>query len=214
MIKCCIFDLDGTLVNSLNDIANATNFALMTLGLPAFETEKYRHFVGSGIKKLIERVLPENCCNSYYKQKMLELFNEKYNECCIQLTKPYPEIPETLAELKSHNIVLAIVTNKPDAMAKKIVSSLLPDIFSNIYGNTANIPVKPAPDLCFKILQNHGIGAQDCFFVGDSDVDMQTALNAKMLPVGVTWGFRSRNELKLAGAKHIINSPNELLGFL
>ncbi|MDR3226950.1 MAG: HAD family hydrolase, partial [Prevotellaceae bacterium] len=209
-----IFDLDGTLVNSLRDIADAANSALASLKLPIYDTEKYKQFVGNGISKLIERVLPYDYKNDEYKQKMLNIFNENYNRCCLNFTKPYNGICETLNELKKQNIILAVVSNKPDDLAKKIVNNLFPDIFDDVFGNVAGIAVKPSPALCLRIVQNHNIETCDCIFAGDSNVDMLTATNAKMLSVGVTWGFRSRKELENAGAKFIIDTPKELLNIL
>jgi len=213
-IKCCIFDLDGTLVDSLQDLANATNSALVSLGFPIHDVEKYKQFIGSGVEKLIERVLPKKYCTNEYKQKMRVIFDENYNRCCVDFTKPYKGIREILTELKKHNLILAVVTNKPDDLAKKILNNLLPGIFDNIYGNTIGIPTKPSPDLCLQVVENNNIKACDCVFIGDSDVDMLTAKNAHMTSVGVTWGFRTRNELKTAGANYIIDKPIELINIL
>jgi phosphoglycolate phosphatase len=214
MIKCCIFDLDGTLVNSLQDLADAANYALSTLGFPVHNVEKYKQFVGNGVAKLIERVLPANYCTDEYKQKMRTVFNENYNRGCLNFTKPYNDIRETLLELKKRKFILAVVTNKPDDLAKKILNNLLPNIFDGIYGNIISIPTKPAPDLCLRVVENHNIKTCNCVFIGDSDVDMLTATNACMIPIGVTWGFRNRNELETAGAKYIIDKPRELLNML
>lgn len=214
MIKCCIFDLDGTLVNSLYDIANAANSTLALLGLPVYNIEKYRQFAGNGVAKLIERILPNEYRTDEYKQKALDIFNEKYNRCCLDTTTPYIDIVETLEELKKQNIILAVVSNKPHDLVKKIINNLLPDIFDDVFGNIAGIATKPSPDLCLQVIRNHNIKACECIFTGDSDVDMLTAINAKMLPTGVSWGFRSKSELKNAGAKYIINTPKELLKIL
>ncbi|MDR1983785.1 MAG: HAD family hydrolase [Prevotellaceae bacterium] len=214
MIKCCIFDLDGTLVDSLYDLANAANMALASLGLPVHNIEKYRQFVGNGVAKLIERVLPDDYCTDNCKQKMLNAFTENYNRCCLDFTKPYNGINETLAELKKRNIILAVVSNKPDYLVKKIINSLFPDTFYDVFGNIDGIAVKPSPDLCFRVIKNHNIETCDCAFIGDSNVDILTAINANMLPIGVTWGFRNRNELEAAGAKNIISKPDELLKIL
>jgi phosphoglycolate phosphatase len=211
MVKCCIFDLDGTLVNSLNDLANAANNALAALGFPVYDIEKYKQFIGNGVAKLIERILPDNHKTDENKQKMRKLFDEKYDKCCTDFTKPYSHIRETLTELKKRNIILAVVTNKPDETAKKILNKLLPNIFDDIFGNTNDTKPKPAPDLCFQILKTHNINADDCVFIGDSNVDMQTAANARIISIGVTWGFRSRQELEQTGANFIINTPKELL---
>ncbi|MDR1347499.1 MAG: HAD family hydrolase [Prevotellaceae bacterium] len=214
MIKCCIFDLDGTIINSLHDLVNAANSTLASFGLPVHDIEKYKQFVGNGVAKLIEQILPDEYRNDEYKYKILNVFNENYNRCCLDLTKPYAGISETLAELKKQNITLAVVSNKPDDLAKKIISNLLPDIFDDVFGNKTGIARKPSPDLCLRVMQNHNIKASDCAFIGDSDIDIFTAINAKILPVGVTWGFRSRSELKKAGAKYIVNKPGELLKIL
>ncbi|MDR1198090.1 MAG: HAD family hydrolase [Prevotellaceae bacterium] len=214
MIKCCIFDLDGTVVNSLHDLVNAANSTLASFGLPVHDIEKYKQFVGNGVAKLIEHILPDEYRNDEYMQKILNVFNENYSRCCLDFTKPYIGISETLTELKKQKITLAVVSNKPDDLAKKIISNLLPDIFDDVFGNKTGIARKPSPDLCLRVMRNHNIKASDCAFVGDSDIDIFTAVNAKILPVGVTWGFRSQSELEKAGAKHIINKPRELLKIL
>jgi phosphoglycolate phosphatase len=214
MIKCCIFDLDGTIINSLRDLANAANSTLASFGLPVHDIEKYKLFVGNGVAKLMEHILPDEYRTDEYKYKILNVFGENYNRCCLEFTKPYTGISETLAELKKQKITLAIVTNKPDDLAKKIINCLLPDIFDDVFGNMAGIAKKPSPDLCLQIMRNHNIEASDCVFIGDSNIDIFTAINAGILPVGVTWGFRGRNELEKAGAKYIIDKPNELLKIL
>ncbi|MDR0420410.1 MAG: HAD family hydrolase [Prevotellaceae bacterium] len=214
MIKCCIFDLDGTIADSLHDIANAANATLASFGLPVHDIEKYKQFVGSGVSKLMERILPDEYCTDEYKQKILTVFSENYSRCCLDFTKPYAGISETLAELKKQKMILAVVSNKPDNLAKKIINSLLPDIFSDVFGSMAGVNRKPSPDLCLHVMQNHNIEAVNCAFVGDSDIDIFTAINAMILPVGVTWGFRSRSELENAGAKYVISKPSELLKIL
>ncbi|MDR2652923.1 MAG: HAD family hydrolase [Prevotellaceae bacterium] len=214
MIKCCIFDLDGTLIDSLRDIANAANSTLASFGLPAHDVEKYKQFVGNGVVKLMERILPDEYRTDTYKEKILSVFSENYNRSCLDFTKPYNGIRETLTELKKQNIILAVASNKPDNLAKKIINNLLPDIFDDVFGKIADVPAKPSPDLCLRIMHNHNIEASACAFIGDSYIDVLTAINAKILPVGVTWGFRRRDELKNAGARYIINKPKELLNIL
>ncbi|MDR1552898.1 MAG: HAD family hydrolase [Prevotellaceae bacterium] len=214
MIKCCIFDLDGTLIDSLHDLANAANSTLASFGLPVHDTEKYKQFVGNGVVKLMERILPDEYRTDTYKEKIFSVFSENYSRCCLDFTKPYSGISEILEELKKQNIVLAVASNKPDDLAKKIIKNLLPDIFDDVFGKMADTSAKPSPDLCLRIMQNHSVEASACAFIGDSYVDILTAINAKILPIGVTWGFRSRDELQNAGARYIINKPKELLNIL
>lgn len=211
MYKAVLFDLDGTLINSLEDLADSANYALTQKGYPVHETEKYKYFVGDGVAKLMERILPEDKRNKVEAEGLLNIYLPYYKEHSFDKTQPYEGIKEALFNLKKRGIKLAVVTNKPDLHAKVIVERFFGGrLFEAVMGNTSDCPVKPAPDIVIKTLSLLGNNPQETFFVGDTAVDMLTAKNSGCIPVGVTWGFRTSEELLLNGAELIIDNPCEL----
>ena len=208
MNKGCIFDLDGTLVDSLEDLALATNRALERLGYQPYPLEKYKMFVGSGVKKLIERCLPDE--TKERQALALDYFYEEYSLCLLEHTKPYLGIEEVLKYLKQQGSILAVVTNKPDPLAKKIVSTLFENLFDEVCGQVEGILVKPDPTLVLQILDHYDLDKAKTFYIGDSDVDIYTAKNASLISIGCTWGNRSEEELVEAGACFIVHDPKEI----
>lgn len=216
MIKLCIFDLDGTLVNSIYDLADSMNYSLKKNGLPVHETEKYRKMVGSGISVLADRVmgLPDGSDGGELKKAVLAGFNEYYNEHCLDKTRPYKGIPELLSSLDSSGIRYAVLSNKPDMFSKRIITALFPDnCFASVMGKREGIARKPSPQAVYLMLEELDVQKKDCLYIGDSDVDMYTARNAGVASCGVSWGFRSISELKNAGAMMIAESPRDVLTF-
>lgn len=205
MITTCIFDLDGTLVDSLADLADATNIVLQKYGFPTHQIEAYRQFVGDGVNMLLQRALPEDkkglvlACRKY--------FDEVYNEICLTKTRPYPGIEQLLAKLKNQGKQLAIVTNKPDALAKKITNYLFPNSFVYVYGNSDAYPRKPDPFLINKVIELLSVNKDEVLYIGDSDVDMFTGKNAGVKTMGVAWGFRGKEELLASGADIVVENP-------
>ncbi|MEP3838525.1 MAG: HAD family hydrolase [Algibacter sp.] len=212
--KAVIFDLDGTLVNSIEDIADAMNSVLKSSNYPTHNYEDYLNFVGSGIKSLVTKALPNNSRNVQQTEMgfnaMMDIYSNNYNN----KTKPYDGITKLLDTLKSRNLKLCILSNKEDTLTKKVASALLPNYFESVDGLTAEANKKPNPVKALEISKNLGIKPEDIIFVGDSDVDVQTANNANMLAVGVSWGFRKKEELIANGAKLIIDHPLELIAIL
>lgn len=212
MIKLVIFDLDGTLLNTIRDLAGSTNYALRQCGFPEHETDAYNYFVGNGINKLFERALPEGERTSENIGRMRAFFLEHYTQNNTCLTVPYPGIPELLRELDHKGMALAVASNKYQEGTEKLVHHYFKDIvFSAIFGQREGIPVKPDPTIVKEILRVNGVSERETLYVGDSGVDMQTAAAATVISVGVTWGFRSREELIENGACHIVDSPAEIL---
>ena len=208
MNKGCIFDLDGTLVDSLEDLALASNRALERLDYQPYPLEKYKMFVGSGVKKLIERCLPYE---SKEKQALaLDYFYEEYGKCLLEHTLPYPHVLDTLNDLKKRGYVLAVVTNKPDLLAKKIVKHLFDDLFDEVCGQVEGIAVKPNPTLVLQIIDHYQLDSKVSYYIGDSDVDIYTAKNATLISIGCTWGNRTESELIKAGAQFIVHDPSEI----
>ena len=215
MVKAVIFDLDGTLLDTLEDLANACNYALRSCGYKEHLVKDYVRFVGSGRYILIQRIVPEEYKeNKDVINKVLALFDEYYGEHMIDNTKPYDGIDDMIQSLKERNIKLAVVSNKPDEFAGDVVKKYFGDDFEITYGQRPNHAVKPDPRTVYEVIEYLNINKEECIYVGDSDVDMNTATNAEVKSVGVAWGFRGSEELKKAGADYIIEKPSELLDIL
>ena len=215
MKKLVIFDLDGTLLNTIADLAASTNHALAANGYPTHPTEEYRFFVGNGINKLFERALPEGEKTEANVLKIRQSFIPYYDVHCADLTKPYPGIPELLKTLQQREIQLAVASNKYQRATGKLIPYFFPDIhFTAILGQREGIPRKPDPQIVHEIMRMANVSTDEVLYVGDSNVDMQTANNARVDSVGVTWGFRPRAELEQGNPFAIIDKAEELLSFL
>lgn len=214
MIKLCVFDLDGTLVNSLNDLADATNFALKKHGFSTYPVEKYRYFVGDGVPMLIKRALGEND-SPEMESALLSDFNSYYNEHYADHTAPYDGIRELLSELSRRNILCAVLSNKPDNFVKIIVGEIFTDFkFSWIQGKMDGIPKKPDPTALKSIMDSLSVNAGETLYIGDSNIDIFTGKNAGVKTCGVLWGFRTKGELEEAGADYIAASPLAVLDLI
>lgn len=210
MKKLCIFDLDGTLLNTIADLGNACNYALRTLGYSEHALTTYNFMVGNGVRKLIERAEPD--ADSATLEKLLALFREYYDSHCTDHTKPYPGIPELLSKLVENDVAIAVASNKYQAAVSRIVPYYFPDIpFASLRGQREGFPTKPDPSIVFSILNDHPTPKKEVLYIGDSGVDMETARRACVESVGVTWGFRPASELRGAYADHIVTSPDEIL---
>lgn len=212
--KGIIFDLDGTLVNSLEDIANAMNTVLKDLNHPTHGYEDYQYFIGSGLRNLVGKSLPATHNDENQIERCLNLMIEIYRDNCTNQTKPYNGIVELLDELKSRNQKLGVFSNKADALTKEITAFLFPGYFNPIVGLSIESLKKPNPYEALEISKSWGLQPEEMIFVGDSGIDMQTATNANMHAVGVTWGYRPEEELIENGAKHILNHPLDLISIL
>lgn len=209
--RLVIFDLDGTLLDTVADLANATNQALDCCGFPTHPVDAYYKFVGNGINKLFARALPADSCGEEDVLRIRSLFVPFYNQHNADSSCPYPGITDLLRRLQSCGVQIAVASNKYHEATVKLVGHFFPDIdFAVIYGQREGVPIKPAPDVVFDILQETGVGAEYALYVGDSGVDMQTAANAGVESVGVTWGFRSEEELREHGAMHIVHAAEEI----
>lgn len=209
MIKAVLFDLDGTLVNSLSDLAASTNFALTKFGFPTHETEKYKYFVGDGMAKLIERALPESKRDKETIKTTLDIFMEHYRAHYVDETVPYDGILELLDKLTG--VKKAVISNKADEMVIPLTKKLLGDRFDIVCGKREGYPTKPDPTLTLEIIEKLGVASNECIFVGDSGMDMAVAKNSGCVALGVLWGFRSEEELLLNGADYIAKKPAEIL---
>ena len=214
MIKAVLFDLDGTLANSLQDLADGVNHALKLHGYPTPETEAFKMFVGDGIPKMIERALPEDQRNADTINLLKGEFLKFYSVHYADNTASYEGVKELITELKKRELIIAVVTNKAQEMADIVVSKLYGDTFKFVFGQRDGVPAKPDPTLTLLAMKDLGVEPDECIFLGDSGVDILTGLNSGALPVGELWGFRGEAELRENGAAHIITKPLELLDIL
>lgn len=212
MKKLYIFDLDGTLVNSLYDLADSVNIVLERHGYPVRETEEYKYFVGNGALKLIERALPEDARSEENIKAIHDEFSEVYAEHMACKTREYDGIKELLTELKKCGCLMAVASNKPDRFSKMVVETVFgTGMFDSVYGKREGVPTKPSPDIMLDIMAELGVSPEDCVHSGDSNVDVATAHNAGIECIGCTWGFRPEEELTEAGADMIAHKPMDIL---
>ena len=206
-----IFDLDGTLLNTLRDLADATNYALRQYDMPEHSIDDIRQFVGNGIRRLMERAVPGGAENPKLEE-VLSAFRRYYMEHSLDNTCPYDGIPELLHELKRRGHRMAVVSNKIMAATQELVAHFFPEIDVAIGENeAAGIRKKPAPDMVCEALRLTGADTEHTVYVGDSDVDLQTAMNAGLPCISVLWGFRSRDFLSSRGATTFVERPEEIL---
>lgn len=215
MKKAVIFDLDGTLLNTLDDLADSTNYALSRFGYPTRTIEEVRQFVGNGVAKLIERAIPEGKNNPNF-EKCLAIFKENYAQNMYNKTAPYNGIIEMLSNLKSKGIKIAVVSNKFDLAVKELCKKYFEGFIDFAAGENEaqGIKKKPAPDTVISVLNEFNFAPEDAVYVGDSDVDIMTAKNSKMPCISVTWGFRDEKFLLENGATILINAPSEIYNHL
>ncbi len=212
--KAVLFDLDGTLVNSLKDIADSINKVLQERNLPTHSYEVVNDFIGSGLHVLVTKALPETQRSPEIIDATFEAMMNHYRENCTNKTYAYEGIPELLKELKSKNIKLAVLSNKADELTKKIGKTLFPNDFEIVMGLKSEQTKKPNPIVALEISKDLGCTPEEVLYVGDSGIDMQTAKNANMFAVGVVWGYRTKEELLTEGAQTIIEHPLHLLELL
>lgn len=215
MTKLCIFDLDGTLINSLPTIAYYVNLALSEVGLEPIDEERYKYFAGDGKKKLISRALAY--CGGDTKEdleKVVESYDAHYEADTMYLTKAYDGVEELISHLKKRDTKIAICSNKPHNVVCDIARLIFDGSIDFVHGQKETVPTKPAPDSVFTIMDKLGIEKDECIFVGDTNVDIQTAKNAGIKSIGVLWGFRDEKELKDARADIIVSHPLEILKFI
>lgn len=215
MKKLVIFDLDGTLLDTIADLAESTNHALKQLGYPTHDVETIRTFVGNGINKLLERALPLQEQTEEKVMLMRSHFVPYYDAHNADLSSPYPSIVHLLEDLQGQGIMIAVASNKYQEATVKLVKHYFPTInFIEILGQREGINVKPDPSIVFDILKKANVNKEEVLYVGDSGVDMQTAINAGVDVVGVTWGFRPRTELEGFQPMGLIDKAEELWGFI
>lgn len=212
--KGIIFDLDGTLADSLADLALSMNWVLASYGYPVHEKDDYKRFVGSGIRSLIERALPVEAREGRIIDKVVSTMMEYYSIHCTDHTELYPGIEPLIKEAKDRGLKLAVFSNKPHPFTEIIVNRLLPGMMDRVQGYTCEELKKPNPAEVLRICRDLSLSVSDVLYVGDSDVDIITAKNAGMRSAGVLWGFRGESELRKAGADYIVSIPSQILELL
>ena len=215
-MKACIFDLDGNLTATLESLAFSVKETLKEMGLPQITTDECRSFVGNGARYLMERALEAAGDRELSRiEEGMEVYGRIFDENCTYLVTPYEGITETLKQMKDKGIKLAVLSNKPHQQTKKVVERIFgEDVFDCVQGQKEGIARKPDPDGIYRLLEEMQAGREECLYVGDSEVDVETGRNAGVRMVGVSWGFRSREALKAAGAGIIIDSPEKLMQFV
>lgn len=212
-LRAAIFDLDGTLVDSLEDIASAMNHSLSQHGLPTHPTAAYRHYVGEGVMQLVRKATPAG--QEALHASVLAVYRAWYAEHLFDRTYVFEGVPAVLSQLAAEEVRLAVLSNKADVFTRRLVEGLLPGIaFAAVYGERPGVPRKPDPTAALGLAVELGVAPADCAFVGDTPVDMDTARNAGMYGIGVTWGFRGSEELRAHGARALATTAQELLAAL
>lgn len=213
MTKAIVFDLDGTLLDTLTDLAASTNYALRSCGMPEHSIDDVRRFVGNGVRMLMTRAVPDGESNPRFDEAF-SVFRQHYMQHCLDTTCPYPSIMEALARLKEKGMMLAIVSNKMQAATEELRQHFFSQYIDVAIGESAAIRKKPAPDTVNEALRLLGISHDEAIYVGDSDVDIDTARAAMMPCASVLWGFRDRQFLLNHGATRLLSSPEELLSLV
>jgi len=211
-IKAVLFDLDGTLLDTLTDLADSMNAVLANLGLPVHSRDAYRYFVGDGLEILAQRVLPEERRTESLIQRCAEEMRARYQEHWADKSEPYQGIPELLNSLARRDLSLNILSNKPDEFTRLMIKHFLPNWqWSQVRGARPDTPKKPDPSGALAVAEQLGLAPRQFLYLGDTNTDMRTAIAAGMYPIGVLWGFRTRQELEESGARTVLHHPLDLL---
>ena len=214
MYNYIIFDLDGTLLNTIDDLADAGNWVCRNHGWPTHTVEEYKRFVGNGMSKLAIRFVPEDWRTPEGVSQVLAEFMPYYDAHKEDKTAPYPGIRQALEQLKKAGVHTAVLSNKAHTLVPSIIEGYFPQMFDFVQGAVDGVPTKPDPTLLHRLMGEMGADPQRTLFVGDSNVDIRTAKNGGLTSCGVLWGFRGRPELEEEGACHIVETPKELVEFI
>lgn len=214
MYPYVIFDLDGTLLNTIDDLADAGNWVCANHGWPTHTVDAFKYFVGNGMPRLVERMIPEEHRTPERLKSLLTEFMDRYDAHKEDKTAPYPGIPEMLAHLRGAGVKMAVLTNKADPMAGPVIEGYYPGVFPLVQGALPGVPTKPDPTLLNRLMARMGADPERTLFVGDSNVDIRTAKNGGLTGCGVLWGFRTRAELEAEGADFIVETSEQLANLI
>ena len=216
MYKACIFDLDGTLTDTLESLAYSVNATLNELGLEQITDEQCKAFVGNGARRLVERSLQAAGDEQAERiDEAMEAYGRIFKEFCTYHVAPYEGIVEMLKELQQQNIRLGVLSNKPHLQTQNVVATFFAkELFSAVYGQQDNVPRKPDPTALYMIMEKWGIAKEECLYIGDSEVDMKTGCAAGVTTIGVSWGFRTREVLIENGATYVVDKPEEIISIV
>ena len=215
MKKLVLFDLDGTLVNTLFDLADSCNYTMEHYGFPTHDIEKYKYFIGDGMPKLIENIMPKDKYTETLHSECLAFFKKRYSEHYMDKSCVYDGVKELVSELKNRGFKIGVLSNKAHEMTSVIVEELFgKDFFDVVYGKVEGYPAKPDPTLGLKVIKDLGLTPDDTVFIGDSGNDAKISVNLNCIGIGVLWGFRDEKELRDGGAEYIVNKPSEILNIL
>jgi len=213
--KAVIFDMDGTLLDTLDDIACSMNTTLAELGYPPHERDAYKGFVGAGIDAMAAKVLPKDARTESNISRCIALMRREYSKRWAGTTRPYPGIPKLLDTLNEKGVMMSVLSNKIDSFTKEMAGYFLGSwVFGEVLGLNPDAPAKPDPSSALSIARNLGVRPDQCIFVGDSDIDMMTAVRAGMLPAGALWGYQNEQRLVSGGAGVLLGAPLDLLRYL
>lgn len=213
LCKLAVFDLDGTILDTVEDLTASVNAALTASGFPARSVEDVRRFVGNGIRKTLERSVPEGT-SAAAVDRLYEDFSAHYRVHSADRTRPYDGIPALVTSLREAGMKTAVVSNKVDSAVKALCAQFFPGLFDLTVGERASVPRKPSPEGVREVLDALGIAPQDAVYIGDSEVDIQTARNAGMQEILVSWGFKGRAFLEAHGAACVVDTPSEIVSLL
>lgn len=209
MVKGVIFDLDGTLIDTIEGLANSVNAAMEYYSFPKHSVEKYRTFVGNGVGKLVERALPEG--KKHLKDEARRIFEKHYSETMLDILNVYDGINELIGYLSENNIKMCVNTNKMDIFAKPMIEKAFKDVFTYVLGEVNEFGRKPSPEGAYFLLDKMGISKDECVYIGDSQVDIATAKNAGMRSISVTWGFAALDVILDNGPENVVDSPFKII---
>lgn len=211
--KLVVFDMDGTILDTLDDLRDSMNAALTAFDYPVRTKEEIRRFVGNGIRKLVERAVPEHT-DEFIIEKVFQTFRAYYQLHCVDKTKPYTGILDLMRQLKQEGYLIAVVSNKADDAVQNLCKNFFPSMVDCAIGERAGIPKKPSPDMVHLALNTLGVHPEKAVYVGDSEVDVETAINSQLDCIAVTWGFRDRELLRTRGATVFADTPREIFDLL
>lgn len=213
MKKLVIFDLDGTILDTLTDLTNSVNYVLKMFNKPLREEDEIKYFLGYGPRYLLEKSFNEEFSDLQY-EKIYEIYNNYYSRHQLDFTKPYNGMNEVLKELKDKGYLLAVCSNKQESAVKELMTALFEDVFDKVMGTSPKFPAKPEPDMVLEIMNSLNVSKENTIYIGDTQVDLETAINANIKKIAVLYGFRKKSDLDAYNPEFYVNEPKELINII